>query len=40
MQATDVYTEQCSVSVNAKDLATMAGTLANAGRTRSPASRS
>ena len=25
MRATDVYTEQCSVSVNAKDLATMAG---------------
>jgi glutaminase len=32
MQATDVYTEQCSVSVNAKDLATMAGTLANGGK--------
>jgi glutaminase len=32
MQATDVYTEQCSVAVNAKDLATMAGTLANAGK--------
>jgi glutaminase len=32
MQATDVYTEQCSVSVNAKDLATMAGTLANAAK--------
>ena len=32
MQATDVYTEQCSVSVSAKDLAMMAGTLANAGR--------
>jgi glutaminase len=31
MRATDIYTEQCSVSVNAKDLATMAGTLANAG---------
>ena len=31
-QATDVYTEQCSVNVNAKDLATMAGTLANAGK--------
>jgi glutaminase len=31
-QATDVYTEQCSVSVNARDLATMAATLANAGR--------
>ena len=32
MQATDIYTEQCSVSVNAKDLAIMAGTLANAGK--------
>ncbi|HEX7079539.1 MAG TPA: glutaminase A [Gammaproteobacteria bacterium] len=32
MRATDIYTEQCSVSVNAKDLATMAGTLANAGK--------
>jgi glutaminase len=32
LQATDVYTEQCSVSVNAKDLAMMAGTLANAGK--------
>ena len=32
MQATDVYTEQCAVAVNAKDLATMAGTLANAGK--------
>ena len=32
MQATDVYTEQCSVSVSAKDLAMMAGTLANAGK--------
>jgi glutaminase len=31
MQATDVYTEQCSVNVNAKDLATMAATLANGG---------
>lgn len=31
-QATDVYTEQCSISVNAKDLATMAATLANSGR--------
>src|SRR5262245_32189568 len=27
-QATDIYTEQCSISVNAKDLATMAATLA------------
>jgi glutaminase len=32
MQATDIYTEQCSVNVNAKDLATMAGTLANGGK--------
>jgi glutaminase len=32
LQATDVYTEQCSVSVNAKDLALMAGTLANSGK--------
>jgi glutaminase len=32
MRATDVYTEQCSVAVNAKDLATMAGTLANGGK--------
>jgi glutaminase len=32
LQATDVYTEQCSVSVNAKDLALMAGTLANGGK--------
>jgi len=31
LRATDIYTEQCSVSVNAKDLATMAGTLANGG---------
>jgi len=31
-QATDIYTEQCSVNVNAKDLATMAATLANGGR--------
>jgi glutaminase len=30
-QATDIYTEQCSVSVSAKDLATMAATLANGG---------
>ena len=30
-QATDIYTEQCSISVNAKDLATMAATLANGG---------
>jgi glutaminase len=32
LQATDVYTEQCSVAVNAKDLALMAATLANAGK--------
>src|SRR5262245_38915659 len=31
-QATDIYTEQCSVNVNAKDLATMAATLASGGR--------
>ena len=31
-QATDVYTEQCSVNVNAKDLATMAATLAAGGQ--------
>jgi glutaminase len=30
-QATDIYTEQCSISVNAKDLAVMAATLANGG---------
>jgi glutaminase len=30
-QATDIYTRQCSVGVNAKDLAIMAGTLANGG---------
>jgi glutaminase len=30
-QATDIYTEQCSVSVNVRDLATMAATLANGG---------
>lgn len=30
-QATDLYTRQCSISVNAKDLATMAATLANGG---------
>jgi glutaminase len=32
LQATDIYTEQCAVSVNAKDLATMAATLANGGK--------
>jgi glutaminase len=31
-RATDVYTEQCAIAVNAKDLATMAGTLANGGK--------
>ena len=31
-RATDVYTEQCSVSVSAKDLATMAATLAAGGK--------
>jgi glutaminase len=30
-QATDIYTEQCAISVNARDLATMAATLANHG---------
>ena len=30
-QATDIYTRQCSVGVNTKDLATMAATLANGG---------
>jgi glutaminase len=32
LQATDIYTEQCSVNVNAKDLALMAATLANGGK--------
>jgi glutaminase len=32
LRATDIYTEQCSVSVNAKDLALMAATLANGGK--------
>ena len=31
-QATDIYTEQCSVNVNAKDLAVMAATLAAGGK--------
>lgn len=31
LEATDIYTRQCSVSVNTKDLATMAATLANSG---------
>jgi glutaminase len=32
LQATDLYTRQCSVNVNARDLATMAATLAFGGR--------
>ncbi len=32
LQATDLYTRQCSVSVNTKDLAIMAATLANEGK--------
>ncbi len=32
MQALDLYTRQCSVSVNARDLAVMGATLANGGR--------
>lgn len=32
LRATDIYTRQCSVGVNARDLAIMAGTLANGGR--------
>jgi glutaminase len=31
-QAVDLYTRQCSVGVNTKDLATMAATLANGGK--------
>ena len=31
LQATDVYTKQCSLNVTAKDLAAMAATLANGG---------
>ena len=31
LEATDIYTRQCSVGVNAKDLAAMAATLANGG---------
>jgi glutaminase len=31
IEATDVYTKQCSLNVNAKDLAAMAATLANGG---------
>ena len=32
LQACDIYTEQCSVGVNAKDLAEMAATIANGGK--------
>jgi len=32
LQACDIYTEQCAVNANAKDLAEMAATLANGGR--------
>jgi glutaminase len=32
LQATDIYTEQCSISVNARDLGVMAATLASGGR--------
>jgi glutaminase len=32
LQATDIYTEQCSVAANARDLAVMAATLANGGK--------
>jgi glutaminase len=32
LQACDIYTEQCSVNVNSKDLAMMAATLANGGK--------
>jgi glutaminase len=32
LQACDIYTEQCAISVNAKDLAVMAATLANGGK--------
>ncbi|MBS7252910.1 glutaminase A [Flavobacterium branchiicola] len=31
VQATDIYTKQCALNVNTKDLATMAATLANGG---------
>jgi glutaminase len=32
LQATELYTKQCAVAVNAKDLAIMAATLANNGK--------
>ena len=31
VQATDIYTKQCAININAKDLATMGATLANGG---------
>jgi glutaminase len=31
-QSTDIYTKQCAVNINAKDLAVMAATLANGGK--------
>ena len=31
VQSTDIYTKQCAINVNAKDLAVMAATLANGG---------
>jgi len=31
VQSTDIYTKQCAINVNTKDLATMAATLANGG---------
>lgn len=31
VESTDIYTKQCAISVNARDLAIMAGTLANGG---------
>src|SRR3954463_7809692 len=31
VQSTDIYTKQCAINVNAKDLAIMAATLANGG---------
>lgn len=32
VQSTDIYTKQCAINVNAKDLAVMAATLANGGK--------
>jgi glutaminase len=32
LRACDIYTEQCAISVNTRDLATMAATLANGGK--------